>query len=175
MPPGWFAEYEHISIFALNEHILTWTRFSFFLRCFVQSYLCAWCNAMGLQPSCLKASPPHPDIRAVAWLFFQPLSPLLIFIRSPFCRDCLIPCLFLSPSLKIVLQGWGVGVWRNKGWLWLKKGEHIYIYLPADAAITLKADCEEKKGLWYKANMQWIPKGWHPCLKWTALHGEHLK
>lgn len=60
----------------------------------------------------------------------------------------------------------------NKEWLSLKKKKHIYIHLLADAAITLKADCEEKNCLWYKANRQWIPKWWHPLLKLTTLHSE---
>lgn len=96
--------WETISIFSLSEHTLTWPCFSAFLRGFVQSCLCVWCTAMGSHPSCLKASPPHPDITAVTWLFSQPLCFLFIFIRRLFFRYCLICCLFSSPPLKNILH-----------------------------------------------------------------------
>lgn len=114
-----------ISIFASSEHTLTWPHFSTFLRWFVQSYLCAWCTTMCLHPSCLKASPRHPDIIAVAWLFSQPLSLLLIFIRSLFCSDCLIPCLFSVHLSKMSCMR--VGGWTKDGCDLKKKSISIFI------------------------------------------------
>lgn len=94
-------KWETISIFSLSECTLTWPHFSAFLRWFVQSYLCVWCTAMSSHASCLKASPLHPDIIAVTWLFSQPLCLLFIFIGRLFGRHCLILCLFSVHLSKI--------------------------------------------------------------------------
>lgn len=158
-----------ISMFALNEHTFMWPHFPTFLRRIVQSYLCAWCSAMSLHPSCLKASPPHPDTTTVAWLFSQPLSLLLIFIRSLFFflqRLSHLLSFFHSVSQKCL--AWGVE--DEQDGCDFKKKKAAYLYL-SDAAITLKADCEEKKGLWHKVNKQWTLKKWHSLLEWNILRG----
>lgn len=163
-----------VSMFALSEHTFTWPPFPALLRWIVQSYLCAWCTAMSLHPSCLKASPPHPDTIAVAWLFSQPLSLLLIFIRRLFLQSLSHLLFFISVHLS-EMSCTRRGGWIT--WLWLKKKKkkaaYLCNYLPADAPITLKADCEEKKGLWHKVNKQWTPKRWHSHLEWTTLRDAH--
>lgn len=166
-----FCIWGAISTFGLSEHTFMWPHFPTFLRWIVQSYLCAWCTAMRLHPSCLKASLPHPDTIAVAWLFSQPLSLLLIFIRNLFFfAETVSSAVFFSVSLS-EMSCIRSGRWIR--WLWLKKrkkkkkGSISVFFLPADAAITLKADCEEKKGLWYKVNKQWTRRG--DILFWSEL------
>lgn len=101
-----------ISMFSSSEHTFTWPQFPAFLRWIAQSYLCVWCTAMSLHPSCLKASPPHPDTIAAAWLFFQPSSLLLIFIGGLFLAETVSSAVFFSVCLS-EMSSMRSGGWKD--------------------------------------------------------------